>query len=257
MQSLLEVFLTTGVLSFILTFARVGTALMIMPGIGDSFVPERVRLHMVLGVTFVLFPILFVHMPAVIPSTYQLIAMVGVEVLVGLLIGTVARIFMMALDTAGMIISMQSGLANAQVFNPALSSQGSIMGAFLTVTGIVFVFATNMHHFLISGLVESYSLFPLGQVPDTGSMAEVITKAVNASFIVGVQMAMPFLIVTLLMYTGMGVLARLMPQVQVFMVALPLQILISLILLNLVLTALFYHWLGEFESAMMFFLGRR
>lgn len=255
MQSVLDTFLTGGVLAFLLTFARIGTAMMIMPGLGDTFIPERLRLHMALGLTLVFFPLVMNYMPANLATGSMLIPLVISEVVIGLLIGTVARIFMMALDTAGMVISMQSGLANAQVFNPALASQGSIIGAFLTVTGIVFIFASNMHHFLITGVIESYKQFPMGQMPHSGSMAELISHAVNASFKVGVQISAPFLVMTLLMYVGMGVLSRLMPQVQVFLIILPVQIYISIMLLSLMLMAMFYYWIGHFESALLFFFS--
>ena len=255
MQGALETFLGGMALAYMLTFARIGTAAMIMPGIGDSFVPERIRLHLSLGLSLVMFPIVWQYLPDPAPVGAALMALVAMEVIIGLLIGTVARIFMTALDTAGMAISMQSGLANAQVFNPSLAQQGSIMGAFLSVTGVVFMFSLNMHHLLIMGIVDSYNKFPMGELPDTGSMAEVITMSVAAAFSIGMQLAAPFLVMTLLMYAGMGVLSRLMPQVQVFLLMLPLQIILSTILLSIVMLALFYHWAGWFEESFVFFIS--
>lgn len=255
MQSLIDTFLVGGVFAFLLTFTRVGTAMMIMPGLGDTFIPQRIRLHLALGISFVLSPILYQYMPAQIPATFPLIVLIISEAIIGLMIGTVARIFMVALDTAGMVISMQSGLANAQVFNPSLASQGSIIGAFLSVTGLVVVFALNLHHMLIMGVVESYQMFSLGETLDTGSMAELISRAVNASFKIGVKLAMPFMVMTLIIYVGMGVLSRLMPQVQVFLIVLPLQIWLSVMLLGITLMALFSNWSRDFENAMFFFFS--
>lgn len=229
--------------------------MMIMPALGESFVPQRIRLLMALGISFVLFPFLYKNMPAEIPATFPLVMMVISEAVIGLMIGTVARIFMVSLDTAGMVISMQSGLANAQVFNPALASQGSIIGAFLSVTGIVVLFSLNLHHMLILGVVESYQMFPVGSWADTGSMAELVSRAVNASFKIGVKLAMPFLVLTLLIYVGMGVLSRLMPQIQVFMIILPLQIWLSILLLGITLSALFAYWVQDFTDAMFFFFS--
>ncbi len=255
MQSALEAFLAGGVLAFMLTFTRIGTAIMIMPGLGDSFVSERVRLHMALGISFVLFPLVLPYIPNPIPPLYTLVTLIALELVIGLLIGTVARIFMTALDTAGMVISTQSGLANAQVFNPSLASQGSIIGAFLSMTGVVVLFSLNLHHLLIMAVLESYELFPLGEIPATGSMAEMMAQAVNASFKIGIKLAAPFIVMTMVLYVGMGVLSRLMPQVQVFMIALPLQILLALILLVLTSMAIFVYWAGQFEDNMVFFLN--
>lgn len=253
MQSALETFLAGGVLAFILTFVRIGSAVMIMPGLGDSFVSERIRLHLALGLSFVLFPLVMPFIPQPLPQTFALFIIIATEFIVGLLIGTVARVFMTAMDTAGMIISMQSGLSNAQVFNPSLATQGSLMGALLSVTGVLILFETNLHHLLLQGLVESYQMFPVGQVPDTGSMAEVMTKSVTAAFGTGVKLATPFIVLTLLIYVAMGVLARLMPQVQVFLLALPIQIVLSIVLLMLAASTLFLTWATFYENSLTVF----
>lgn len=254
MEVTLQEFLAGQVFAFMLTFARLGTAMMIMPGIGDSFVSARVRLLMAMGISFVLFPVIVPFLPNPIPGTFMLALLILMEFIVGLFFGTVARIFMVALDTAGMVISLQSGLGNAQLFNPALASQGSLVGAFFSVTGVTLLFVTDLHHLLIMGLVESYDLFPLGSVPDTGSMSEFMSLAVNESFSVGVKIAAPFMTVTLLIYVCVGVLTRLMPQVQVFILTLPVQILLSLITMTLVATAVLTYWLTTFQNGMVFFL---
>ncbi|MCF8495075.1 MAG: flagellar biosynthetic protein FliR [Alphaproteobacteria bacterium] len=251
----LEDFLVSGVLAFMLVFMRMGTAVMIMPGLGDSFVPQKIRLHMALGLSLVLFPLVIGKVPAPMPGPAMLLPLIGMEFIVGLFIGTIARIFMTAMDTAGMIISFSSSLSNAQLFNPSLASQGSLMGAFLSVTGVVFLFATNLHHLLIMGVVESYELFPIGVLPDSGSMADLMARAVASSFLIGIEISAPFIILTTLIYVGMGVLSRLMPQVQVFMIALPLQIVLSLILMTMTLSVGLLYWAHEFEDSMVYFLG--
>lgn len=254
MNAALDTFLAANVFAFILTFVRMGTAMMIMPGIGDSFVPERIRLMIALGISFVLFPITAKYIPAQIPGTFMLLSLVTMEFIVGLFFGTIARVFMVALDTAGMVISTSSGLANAQVFNPSMATQGSLVGAFLSVTGVLFLFSTDLHHLLIAGMLESYDLFPVGKIPETGSMAELMARTMASSFAIGVKIGAPFIVLTMVVYVGMGVLSRLMPQVQVFMVALPLQILLSIVVLMLVLSAIFTYWGLQFEEGMVFFL---
>lgn len=254
-MSPIEEFLTTSVLAFLLTFVRIGTAVMIMPGLGDSFTPQNIRLHLAIGLTLALFPLTMHYMPNPVPSTFGLLMLIVEEFVIGLFFGTVSRIFMMALDTAGMVISTSSGLANAQVFNPSLATQGSLMGAFLSVTGVVMLFAFNLHHLLIAGLVESYQVFPIGKIPDLGSMAELMSRSISAAFAIGVKIGAPFILLTMIVYVGMGVLSRLMPQIQVFMIAIPAQILLSLITMLLVISAIFTFWAIEFERGMVFLLG--
>lgn len=251
----LEDFLTSGVFTFMLIFVRIGTAIMIMPGVGDSFTPQNVRLYIALGLTLVLTPVMMPYMPSPVPGTAALFLLIVMEFIIGLFIGTIARILTAALDVAGMIISMQSGLGNAQLFNPASATQGSLIGAFLSVTGVVLLFTVKLHHLLFMGLAESYELFPVGGVPDTGSMANLVSMAVSSAFLIGFQIAVPFMIVAMMMYIGMGVLSRLMPQVQVFMLALPLQILISFTTMSFVISAGLLFWLSRFEHGMVFFLS--
>lgn len=254
MQGALETFMTNSALAFMLTFVRLGTAIMIMPGVGDSFVSQKVRLHIALALSFALFPLVLPHMPAPLPETPGLLMLVTMEFVVGLLFGTMARMLMTALDTAGMVISISSGLGNAQIFNPSMAMQGSLIGAFMSVTGAVLLFVTDLHHLLFMGIMESYELFPVGAMPDAGSMADLIARTLSASFEIGVKIASPLLVLTLVIYAGMGVLSRLMPQIQVFMIALPLQLLLSIMLMMIILSAGMIYWLGRFEEGMVFFL---
>jgi len=201
-------------------------------------------------------PVLMPMVPDPVPDFPVMAPLLVIEFITGLFIGTIARILMASLDTAGMLISLASGISNAQVFNPSLAVQGSVFGAFMSVTGVTLLFVTNLHHLLIHGLVESYQLFPIGGVPDAGSMAELMARAVAASFLTGVQIALPFVIISLVLYVGMGVLTRLMPQLQVFMITIPLQIMLALVTLVIVLSAGMLFFIARFEEGMVYFLSQ-
>lgn len=246
-------FLTTGVFAFILTFVRVGTAVMIMPGIGNAFVPPNVRLYFALAFAFVLFPILQSRIPDPIPETITLFTMIIMEFVSGLVIGTVMRVLMAALDIAGMIIATQSSLANASLFNPAFSSQGTVISTFMTLTGVLLLFVTDMYQLMITGIIKSYDLFPVGQIPDMGSVAELMIKEIDLAFLVAVQMTAPFLVLVLMLYVGMGVMSKLMPQIQVFMIAVPIQIALALITMTMVMSGMMLLWLNRFDEGFQVF----
>lgn len=254
-MNFLEHYLTGGIFAFLLTFVRIGAAVTIMPGVGDTFVPQNIRLYIALGLSLVLSPAVAPHLPDPVPQTGALFLLIGSEFVVGIFIGTVARTLMTALDTAGMLVSMMSGLGNAQIFNPGSATQGSLMGALLSITGMLLLFATDMHRLLFFGLVGSYDLFPVGDVPDAGSMAEMMARTVSAAFTTGLRIAGPFIVVGLLLYIGMGVLTRLMPQVQVFMLTMPVQILLAFVTLSIAFSSIMLFWLSQFEQGMTFFLG--
>jgi flagellar biosynthetic protein FliR len=110
-----------------------------------------------------------------------------------------------------------------------------IVGNFLTLLGITLFFATDMHHLVLAALNDSYTLFEPGEVPAVGDVAALITRTVSGAFRIGIQLSAPFLAFGLVFNIGLGLLSRLMPQMQVFFVALPATILIGLLFLLLVL----------------------
>lgn len=255
MQSLLEQFVVDQLIIYVLTFARMGTVMVLMPGIGDSFIPMRVRMLFAVAFTAAVAPITSSFLPEV-TSNPQLIYLLISEMVTGFFIGTIARIFLAALDTAGMFIGMQIGLGNAMVFNPQMASQGSVVGAFLSVSGAVLLFATNLHHMLIFGMMDSYNVFPVGATPPAEDMAQTISMAVAKSFAIGFYMAAPFIIVSLFLYIAMGVLGRLMPQIQVFILALPAQIALGFMVFFATFSALMLYWLSHYDEAIqLFFRG--
>ncbi|MEK7802464.1 MAG: flagellar biosynthetic protein FliR [Pseudomonadota bacterium] len=249
----LQQFVNVGVFAFILTFVRIGTAVMIMPGIGNAYVPANVRLYFALGFTLVIAPLMQMHVPNPLPSTIPLFIMIVSEFGVGLFLGTVMRILMAAIDTAGMLIATQSSLANAQLFNPSFATQGTVIGVFLALTATMLLFATDLHHLMLTGIIESYNAFPMGELPNTGDMFSVILKEVAYAFLVAIQMSAPFLVIIQLLYIGMGVMAKLMPQVQIFMLAVPIQIYLALMALTLVMSSMMLFWLTRFDEGYQFF----
>ncbi len=239
-----------------MVLVRFGTAMIIMPGIGDSFVSPQIRIYFALALSLVVAPMLAELIPSKPPSSaLALAALIIGEAFIGFFIGIIARTLMSILTLAGMMISMQSGLASAMVFNPTMEGQGSIIGAFLSLMGVVLLMVTNLHHMIIMAIFNSYELFPFGQMPAMGDIAESMARVVSYSFKIGIQLSAPFVIVSFMIYLGLGVMARLMPQMQVFFIVLPIQILAGLFIILITLTVLIRYWVGAFESNLVGFLG--
>jgi len=257
MQSLIQEFVISQLLIYILVFCRVGTIMMVMPGIGDTFVSPNVRLLFALAFTVVVSPIASQFLPEV-TTNGQMAGLVISEIVIGFFIGTVARIFMAALDTAGMLISMQMGLGSAMMFNPQMAGQGSVVGAFLSICGAVLLFVSDLHHMLIFGMIDSYVTFPVKNgIPMSEGMVVTIVQSVAKSFSIGFYMAIPFIVVSLFLYIAMGILGRLMPQIQVFIVALPLQILLGFLAFVMIFASLMFFWMQNYDDAIqMFFIKR-
>ncbi|MDI1344625.1 MAG: flagellar biosynthetic protein FliR, partial [Pseudolabrys sp.] len=134
--------------------------------------------------------------------------------------------------------------------DPTQNQQGLLVGNFLAVLGIALIFATDMHHLVIAALNDSYYIFAPGEVPIVSDIAQHITQVVAGSFKIGIQLSAPFLVFGLLFNLGLGVLSRLMPQMQVFFIGLPLSILLGLLLLLFVIGAMMGTFTGYVEGVL-------
>jgi flagellar biosynthetic protein FliR len=249
MQNVIQDLVVSNIFAFILIFVRFGVALMIMPGIGDSFVSPTIRLLFALAISFVLTPVLSTHLPPMPPGSGAFLALIVSEAFIGIFIGSVMRILISALDTAGTLVSMQSSLSNSTLFNPTTAAQVPILSAVYSSLGVTLIFVTDMDHQMLAAVVDSYKLFPpTSGFPDMGSVSETIVKTAVLAFRVGAQLAIPFLVVGTLVQVGFGLLGRLMPQVQVFFLAMPVQIFLSLLIMMMVISASIMYWLNGFET---------
>jgi flagellar biosynthetic protein FliR len=176
--------------------------------------------------------------------------MLAQELLIGAMLGMTGRLMMSALQVAGTAIANQMGLGFVTAVDPTQDQQGALIGNFLAVLGITLIFATDLHHLVIAALNDSYALFAPGTVPLAGDMAALTTRTVAAAFTIGIQLAAPFLVFGLLFNLGLGVLARLMPQMQVFFIGMPLTILLGFLILLLVLGAMMLAFLTSLEGVL-------
>ena len=252
---MLDGLLVGDVYLFMMIFARMGSAMIVLPGFGEITIPVRVRLVFALAFTFVMFPLVSNTLPPPPPNVPELFVFLGGEILVGIAIGAIARLLISMLQVGGTIIAFNAGLASAQLFDPSAGQQGAITGAFLATLGITLLFVTNMHHVMLTALVDSYALFVPGAGFPVGDFSEMATRVVSDSFRLGLQIALPVLVVGVLIYLSMGLMARLMPQMQVFLIALPLQILVGFSVLAVTLGVIMMVFIDHFETVMGGFLS--
>lgn len=237
--------------AFMLVFVRLGAAFLVMPGIGEQFVTARFRLLLALAISLLMMPVLKPILPPRPPTPGDLVLLVLAEAVVGVFIGTLARVMLSSLETAGFLIANQLGLSAAQSFNPAMASPGNALSGLLGILAMVLLFATNLHHMLILGIVDSYSLFAPGQGLPVADATEHLTRTVAQSFLIGVQLSAPFVVIGGLFYLGIGLVSRLVPQIQIFFVTMPIQVLMGTLLFSLSLSALMLYWLAAFEDQLI------
>jgi flagellar biosynthetic protein FliR len=179
------------------------------------------------------------------------LTLLGQEMFIGAVLGFTARLMISALQIAGFVIAQQLGLGFVMAVDPTQNGQqGILLGNFLTMLGITLIFATDLHHLVIAALNDSYALFRPGEIPLIGDVAALTTKTVAIAFKIGIQVSAPFLVFGLLFNLGLGVLSRLMPQMQVFFIGLPLSILLGLLILFLVIGAVMTVFIGSMETVL-------
>jgi flagellar biosynthetic protein FliR len=234
-----------------LLFGRIGGMIMLLPGFGEPAVPPRILLAFALAMAICLGPSLADRVPEAAATAWGMAAQIVSEVLIGVLLGGAARMLVSALATAGQIVGMEIGLAFAQTADPTQTQSGQLVAVFLSITGIALIFATGLHHMFLEGIAGSYDVIALGVQPPVGDAAQLALQTTASSFRVGFQIAMPVIAAGLMFRVGLGVLSRLIPSIQVFFVALPLQIMGGLVVFALGLSTGMLIWLDSVENYAM------
>jgi flagellar biosynthetic protein FliR len=230
-----------------LLFGRIGGMIMLLPGFGEPAVPGRIRLAFALAMAIALGPALSNNVPAPANSAMGMAFQIGAEVLIGILLGAAARMLVSALATAGQIVGMEMGISFAQTADPTATGSGQLVAVFLGIMGVALIFATGLHHMFLQGIAGSYQVISIGSQPPVGDAAELALDATASSFRVGFQIAVPLIAAGMMFRVGMAVLSRLIPQIQVFFVALPLQIMGGLVVLALGLSTGMLIWMDSLQ----------
>jgi flagellar biosynthetic protein FliR len=251
---MLEQFLVTELFAFLLVFTRLGAAIMLLPGIGEAYVSPRVRLILALMVGLVVTPIAQPLMPPIPGSPLGLTVLLCAEITIGVFLGMLSRILISAMHTAGMIIAFQSGLAAAMMFDINAGTQGSPFGNLLSIGAVTMLFALDLHHLMLTGVADSYTLFAPGTYPPVGDFAQMATQIISSVFSIALAFAAPHIVVGLLVYLAGGLMSRLMPAMQVFFVIMPAQILASIFILMVTVSSAMLMYMSYFENMLTGFL---
>lgn len=237
--------------AFMLTFARVGVLVMLLPGIGERMMPTRIRLTLALLLTLAFLPMARPLLPTTAP-----IAALFIEILIGLTLGLTARLLVAALQTAGTVVAQDMGLSFAQSVDPTAGSQGTALANLMVLLGATLVFVTDLHHLAITAIGASYEKLPPGALPPAGDAASLAIRTMATSFSLAVKIAAPFAVFAIVFNLGLGVLSRMMPSLQVFFLAMPASVLLGMLMLLAVLGVMMNVYLAELAGFLAMLNGR-
>jgi flagellar biosynthetic protein FliR len=241
----------------VLLFCRVGSAMMLMPGLGEAEIPAPLRLAIALALVVLLLPGLAPSLPAMPEAPAEALPLLAMEIAIGLWLGTLARLIVLALSMAGQAIAAMVGLAGMLVADPALGPQGTALGRAFGLLAATLVLATGLHGLALRALAESYAVLPAGDPFPAGAAAEAVAMAGGASFDLALRLSAPFVMGAVVLNVALGLLARLAPQVQTFFIAVPGQILAGLALLMLLAAPMLMTFEAAVRASLLAMPGAR
>ncbi|WP_371818970.1 flagellar biosynthetic protein FliR [Roseococcus sp. SDR] len=228
----------------VLLLCRLGAAAMLLPGLGEAEVPATLRLTLALGLVLVLLPVVSPGLPAMPGEVSGLAFLLLAEIGIGLWIGLLARFLAMALAQAGQVVALLIGLASPLQGDMVLGASATALARMFALATAALVLATGLYEIPLRALVESYAVLPPGMGLPAGAAAETLARKAADSLALALQLAAPFVLAAILFNAGLGLIARLAPQAQVFVVAAPVQILGGFLLILLLLPAMLAVWQG-------------
>lgn len=240
--------------AFLLITVRLAPMGMLMPVFSERSVPRRIRVAFALTFALMLAPVL-TNLPSIPSNPYNLFGLAVMEIMIGSLLALTTRMLMTSTHVAGTIIAFQTGLAAAQTFDPAQGGQSAIISTFMTIVATTLIVAMDLHHIMIRAMVHSYQMFPVGEPIMITDFTRVIIYYVSASFQLGAQLSAPFLVYGVIYNTGLGLIARMVPKIQVFFVGMPINIYLGFILFMTLLPSMMLLFVDQYRDLLESFLG--
>lgn len=241
-------------LIFLMLFARVTAMIVVAPVLGHLSVPVQVKVAIGLFLAFVMFPIARETAPVLTAELVPLVLMILKEVAVGLIIGFAAGLIFAGVRFAGELISMDMGIAMAQMFDPETNRQSSVISEAMYIMLLLVFLLMNGHHFVLEAMQLSFAAVPIGDVSFTAPASAMMIKMTGLTFVIAVKLAAPVIVSMFLINLALSILARVMPQMNIFAVAFPLKIGVGLFALMAavpLLVFVFKKMLTDFQGNLM------
>ncbi len=228
------------VIYFMLVLSRVAGIFAALPVFGGRQIPVRIKAVIVFMITLVCFPTLSVTIPQVPSDAFTLALLAFSEVMVGLTLAFITQIVFSAVEFSGQIIGMQMGLTMSSILDPTHGTQTQIMSVVQSLFATLMFLALNIHHLFIRAIIDSFKVIPIGGWRLSGELVNFLVIRTADIFIIGVRLAAPVMVALLLTTVALGVMARAFPQMNIFMISMPLNVGLGLMILGTTLT-IFFH----------------
>ncbi len=228
---------------FVLVLARVSAAVVLLPVVGEAELPMTVRAGIALALTILLLPAVTTLLPAAPSDPVTAASMVLAEIVTGLWLGWLARLLVQALPMAGQFAAYLLGLSNVLQPDPILGAQASVLARLFGLAAPVLLLASGLYAIPLAGLAASFRLIPPGRLLPAGDATQTVVAGVAEAFALALRLASPFVVVSIVWQVGTALMARVVPRLQIYMAAMPGQILGGLLLVGVLASLLAATWL--------------
>lgn len=254
-----QLFALTDLQAFFICLGRIGSMVAALPLFGSAQVPAQVRLGFALLLALLVFPLVQPTLPAADLPVLGLGVILAQEVLLGAMVGLMARMVFTAVQMGGAVVGYQMGFAAANVFDPQTQSQNSLISQFQNTMALLVFLALDAHYLILEATVRSFEMLPPGQLNLGGEAVPFLMGLAGSMFSLGVQLSAPILAVLLISGFILGILARIFPQLNVLMLSFPINIGVAFLVIGLTLNLVaallsreFGAWEERFQQLFLF-----
>ncbi len=241
-----------------LVFIRIASFFAVVPFFTMRGVPNLMKIGLAGLTAYLIYPTVDIEAVLIPEGILNHVLLISGEVMVGLVLGYVVLLVFLGIRIAGQMVDLQMGLLMASVFDPQFGSPVTLMGQFYYLLGTVFFFVINGHHSLLAALAGSFTIVPPGLYIPAAATVWSMMDLFYWIFILAFQIALPVVAVLLMVDVSLGLLAKTVPQLQVFMVGLPLKLgvgMITLILVVPLMAAVFENIFNGMVTEMFKIMG--
>lgn len=217
--------------AWLVCLARVGALVAAMPVLGSRQAPVQIKVGLSVMLSLLIFPLVGETIPRFDFDPVVLGVVLGREVMVGAAAAFVAQLVFVAVEFGGAVIGFKMGFAAANVFDPTSQQQSQLLSQFQSVFAVLIFLALDGHHMVLRALVHSYGVLPPGTA-DIGGAAPVLVRLLGEAFVLGLKISAPILAVLVLASLVLGIMARVFPQLNVFVISFPINIGIALVIMG-------------------------
>ena len=217
---------------FMFVLVRVASMLFVIPFFESRNVPVLVKVGLAMAVAWLLLPQVHTQPPSIETSPVAFVLGLVSEIVIGLIIGFLLQLLFVGIQLAGQTAGFQMGFAIANVVDPASSMQIPMLSQFLNIFALMLFLCLDIHYYFIKALMDGFEIIPFWSARLDGNIFQLLTHAVSNAFLIAVKIGAPVMVALLLTSVALGLIARTVPQMQIFIVAMPVKIVLGMLFLG-------------------------